>query len=166
MCIVLPPAPVAASPAPTPAPVPPPPPAPAPLPGNPPGPPAPSAVIDMANSLIIAPNGVSSTFAAALANGGFSASVGSGSSGTVRIRTVLQNVTGTVTSATLLVAPQYTQMVITPTSPQVVSIPANNYITVEQYATVSNGGGGTYNVTISCGTSSIVIPIAFEFLNP
>jgi len=164
MCITLPPAPVVATPAPSPAPIPAP--APAPAVGNPPGPPQPATVLDLQNSLVIDQNGVSKTFNQVLNDGGFLSTIGSGSSATVRLRLAIQNTGGTAAPVTVLIQPNYTQMAVSPTTPQQLNVGANNYLTAEYYLMVTNGGGGTFNVTVSIGTNSIVLPIALAFSNP
>lgn len=163
MCIVLPPAPPVATPAPPPPSPPTPPPAPA--PAQPPTP-TPAFVIDMAESKVIAPNGLNATFNAILANGGFEASVGSGSVGTLQVRTVIQNTSTVDQQCTLVISPEYEEMVVSPSRSQTFTIPGGANVTVTTLLTVSNGGGGTYNVEVTVGTTTITLPIALSFLNP
>lgn len=169
MCITMPPAPVGrptVSVPPTPA-------APAPLPpttpgipSSPPSPP-PSIVLDLVNSVVIAPNGVSTSFQKILADNGVLMTVGSGSGGgSYTIRVVAQNLGGTPAEESL----QFTALVsssatFTPgTNPQTLTVPANNYTTIN--TTVLVNTDGTVPINVSIGTVNVTLPIAIFTLNP
>ena len=169
MCITMPPAPVGRPPVA----VPPTPPAPAPLPpttpGIPPSPPSPppAIVIDLANSVVIAPNGVPTTFQKILADNGLLMTVGSsGGGGSYTIRTVTQNLGGTPAEASLLITALVSSSVtlIPSGNPQTLTVPANNYTTTNTLVTVNTDG--TVPINISIGTTSITLPIAIFTLNP
>lgn len=170
MCITMPPAPVGRPPVA----VPPTPPAPAPLPpvenpGIPPSPPSPppSIVLDLVNSVVIAPNGVQTSFQKVLADNGVLMTVDSGSGGgSYVLRCILQNTSGSVQTGALQITALISSSVtlIPSTNPQTVTVPAENYTTVNTQVVVNTDG--TVPMNISIGTTSITLPIAIYTLSP
>jgi hypothetical protein len=167
MCITLPPAPpVPAPPAPKPLPPPPPPPLPAPPPGNPPAPAPPSAVLDLTNSKVILPNGVQASFAKVQADNGILQTVfGSVTVASFTLRLVIQNLGDSATSANISVGlSQPTLQYTVPVTPLTVSVPANNYLTVDIQYNVRTEG--TLPVYVSVGGSTYTVNLAVMSLNP
>ena len=167
MCIIMPPAPPPTTYPPIPKP-----PAPAPvtppLPpssGDPPSPPAPppSVVFDLQNSQVI--GGTYPSFQKVLADNGVLLTYTNSGSPSCILRIVVQNNNSIPVDAQLTITPLVTNaFTLTPQSPILVSVGANNYTTVN--VTVLANTEGTVPVVLTIGTTSITLPIAFYNLSP
>lgn len=167
MCITMPPPPSPVTYPPIPKP---PAPAPAtpPLPpssGDPPTPPSPppSVVIDLQNSQVV--GGTYPSFQKVLADSGTIITYTNGSSPSCILRVVLQNNNSIPVTTNLTITPLVTNaMTVTPQSPILVSIGANNFVEVN--VTLLASTEGTIPVVVSIGDTSVTLNIAFYNLAP
>lgn len=167
MCIALPPAPDGTVVTPPSPPAPPPALPPATTPGLPPTAEVASITLDMSNSWVqnLSGGGVPATFQEVLGDNGILITTTSGSGGYCTLSLVLQNMSSVPGTATITITPLISGLcTITPATPFSVSVPANNYVTVNfVYSTTADGA---IPVAISIGTTTVTLNIAFQNLSP